>query len=56
MAGEVTGRRVFAMEISPVYVDVAVLRWQQATGKQAVLEDDGRTFNQLASERVAAAA
>ena len=32
MAGEVTGRRVFAMEISPVYVDVAVLRWQQATG------------------------
>ena len=56
MAGEVTGRRVFAMEISPVYVDVAVLRWQQATGKQAVLEDDGRTFDQLASERVAAAA
>ena len=56
MAGEVTGRRVFAIEISPVYVDVAVLCWQQATGKQAVLEDDGRTFETLASERVAAAA
>ena len=56
MAGEVTGRRVFAMEISPVYVDVAVLRWQQATGQQAVLEDDGRTFEALAFERLAAAA
>ena len=56
MAGEVTGRRVFAMEISPVYVDVAVLRWQQATGQQAVLEDDGRTFDQLAPERLSALA
>ncbi len=52
MAGEVTGRRVFAMEISPVYVDVAVLRWQQATDNQAVLEDDGRSFHELAAERV----
>ena len=42
--GEVAGRRVFAMEISPVYADVAVLRWQQATGQQAVLEGDGRSF------------
>ena len=31
---------------------MAVLRWQQATGQPAVLEDDGRTFDQLASERV----
>ena len=44
------------MEISPVYVDVAVMRWQQATGKPAVLEDEGQTFDQLASERVASAA
>jgi DNA modification methylase len=27
MAGEQLGRRVFAMEISPAYVDVAVKRW-----------------------------
>ena len=32
MAGEATGRRVFAMEISPAYVDVAVERWQAETG------------------------
>jgi DNA modification methylase len=52
MAGEVTGRRVFAIEISPVYVDVAVLRWQQATGQRAVLENDGRSFDELGAERV----
>jgi DNA modification methylase len=56
MAGEVTGRRVFAMAISPVYVDVAVLRWQQATGQPAVLENDGRTYDHLAAERLPAAA
>ena len=33
MAGEATGRRVFAMEISPAYVDVAVERWQAETGR-----------------------
>jgi DNA modification methylase len=32
MAGEANGRRVFAMEISPAYVDVAVERWQADTG------------------------
>ena len=44
MAGETNGRRVFAMEISPAYVDVAVARWQAETGKQAILDSDVRTF------------
>jgi len=35
MAGEANGRRVFAMEISPAYVDVAVQRWQAGTGREA---------------------
>src|SRR5512134_2220840 len=56
MAGEVTGRRVFAIEISPVYVDVTVLRWQQATGQRATLDSDGRTFDDLAAERLPQAA
>ncbi|SEG33356.1 site-specific DNA-methyltransferase, partial [Jhaorihella thermophila] len=38
MAGEANGRRVFAMEISPAYVDVAVERWQAETGKDAILD------------------
>ena len=52
IAGETTGRRVFAIEISPQYVDVAVKRWQTATGKQATLDGDGRTFDEIAGERL----
>jgi DNA modification methylase len=56
IAGETTGRRVFAIEISPQYVDVAVKRWQTATARQAVLDGDGRTFEAIADERLAKAA
>jgi DNA modification methylase len=52
MAGEAIGRRVFAMEISPAYVDVAVERWQGETGRDAVLDDDGRSFAALKAERL----
>ncbi|MBF0625832.1 MAG: site-specific DNA-methyltransferase [Magnetococcales bacterium] len=52
MAGEVTGRRVYAMEISPVYVDVAVKRFIQATGKIVYLDGSGgKSFEQIAAER-----
>ena len=36
IAGEMLGRRVFAIEIEPLYVDIAVARWSQFTGKKAV--------------------
>jgi DNA modification methylase len=52
MAGEANGRRVFAMEISPAYVDVAVERWQADTGFEAILDGDGRTFAQVRTERL----
>jgi hypothetical protein len=55
VAGETTGRRVFAIEISPQYIDVAVKRWQAATGKPAALEGSGRSFGELAAERLQAA-
>ncbi|MGY8661787.1 DNA methyltransferase [Bradyrhizobium sp. UFLA05-109] len=35
IAAEMMERAVFAMEISPLYVDVAVKRWENFTGKQA---------------------
>ena len=35
IAGEKEGRRVFAMEISPAFVDVAVRRWENFTGMTA---------------------
>ena len=35
VAAERAGRRCFAMELDPVYCDVAVRRWEMATGKVA---------------------
>ena len=52
MAGEITRRRVYAMEVSPVYVDVAVQRFIQATGKIVYLENSGgKSFEEVAAER-----
>jgi len=44
IAGEMTGRCIYAIELSPAYVDVAVKRWQNFTGNQAVLEGSGEIF------------
>jgi 16S rRNA G966 N2-methylase RsmD len=51
IAAQRTGRRGFAMEIDPVYVDVAIRRWQEVTGQQAVLATHGRTFTEVAAAR-----
>jgi DNA modification methylase len=36
IAGERLSRRVFAMEIEPFFVDVAIKRWEEFTGQKAV--------------------
>jgi len=52
VAAERLGRRCFALELSPAFVDVALVRWQQASGKQALLDaHERRTFEELARER-----
>ena len=51
IAAERTGRRCRAIEISPPFVDVAIRRWQKATGQNATLDGDGRTFAEVVSER-----
>jgi DNA modification methylase len=51
IAGEMTGRHVYAIELNPAYVDVAVKRWEEFTGKQATLDGDGRSFADLSTER-----
>jgi DNA modification methylase len=56
IAAEQTGRICYGVELDPKYVDVIVRRWQQYTGKQAVLDGDGRTFDEIAEERTEAAA
>ena len=53
IAAERTGRYARAIEIDPHYVDVAVLRWQRITGKEAILETTGQTWSQVRTERLA---
>ncbi len=56
MAAELTERVCYGIELDPKYVDVVILRWQGLTGKQATLEADGQTFEQLKAERLGVAA
>ncbi|MEG9883729.1 MAG: ParB N-terminal domain-containing protein [Hyphomicrobiales bacterium] len=51
IAGERLGRRVQAMELQPAFVDVALRRWQEATGQAATLDGDGRAFEEIAKDR-----
>ena len=51
VAAQDTGRICYGLEIDPAYVDVIVLRWQHLTGKAAVLEGDGRTFEEVRQAR-----
>ena len=54
IAAETTGRLCYGVELNPVYVDVAIERWQAFTGEEAVLQDSGETFAALKSQRLAA--
>ena len=42
IAAENLNRKCMGIEIEPIYVDVAVLRWQKYTGKKAVLIRNGK--------------
>lgn len=50
-ACERAGRRARAIEIDPVYVDVAIRRWQALSGQQAVHEETGESFADLCAAR-----
>ena len=43
--------RARLMEIDPKYADCIVRRWQEYSGKKATLQDDGRSFDDIALER-----
>jgi DNA modification methylase len=51
IAAETSKRQCLGMELDPRYVDVAVIRWQQLTGKSAVLEGEGGSFGEVAATR-----
>jgi DNA modification methylase len=50
-AAERVGRRAYGLEIDPLYVDVAVRRWQAYTRRDAILKGTGQTFDEVAAVR-----
>jgi DNA modification methylase len=44
IACEKTNRINYSMELDPKYCDVIIKRWQDFTGKQAILESTGETY------------
>jgi len=55
LAAERVGRRAFAIEIEPKYVDAAVRRWQAFSRKDAVHADSGLTFDEAVAGQSASA-
>jgi DNA modification methylase len=53
-AAELTERVCLGLEIDPKFVDVVVERWQKLTGKRAVLDADGRCFEEVSRQRAQA--
>jgi DNA modification methylase len=51
LAAERVGRRAYGLEIDPLYVDVAIRRWQSFTKRDAILEATGQTFDEVAAGR-----
>lgn len=51
LAAEKLRRRCFAIDIQPAFIDGTIERWQQATGKVAMLESTGQTLEAVKAER-----
>lgn len=50
-AAEQTGRICYGIELEPVFVDVAIRRWQGLTGQEAIHAETGKTWRQTAKSR-----
>ena len=50
LAAERTGRRCYGIELDPLYVDIAIERWQRMTGRKA-LSPFGETFEFIKAKR-----
>jgi DNA modification methylase len=51
IAAASTDRICYGLDIDSRYVDVIVQRWQRFSGQVAVLEADGRGFDEIAAQR-----
>lgn len=53
IAAEMSGRVCHAIELNPIYVDVAVQRWQSFTGQKSVLDGTGQFYADVRAQRAA---
>ncbi|WP_137113386.1 DNA methyltransferase [Mesorhizobium sp. GR13] len=53
LAAEKVGRRAFGIEYEPRYCDLTILRWQEYTGRDAVLASTGQIFAEVRESREA---
>jgi DNA modification methylase len=51
IACEKAGRQARLIELDPRYCDVIARRWQEFSGEAAVLDGDGRSFDEIAAAR-----
>lgn len=51
LAAERTKRIAYGIEIEPAYIDVAIRRWSAMSAEEAVLQDTGETFAEVAARR-----
>jgi DNA modification methylase len=51
IAAEMTGRVCYGIELNPDFVDVAVRRWQQFTGRAARHQNSGQPFDEHAARQ-----
>ncbi len=51
IACEKAGRQARLIELDPKYCDVIIRRWQEFSGKEATLDADGQSFDEVAANR-----
>lgn len=56
LACERVGRRCVGVELDPAYVEIALVRWRDLTGREPTLEATGQTLAQVREARLSAAA
>jgi DNA modification methylase len=54
IAAEKTGRRARLIEYDPLYCDTIIRRWEQHSGKRAILAETGQTFEEVSENRLSA--
>jgi len=51
LAAERTGRLCRGIELDPLYLDTAIRRWQNLTGRDAVRVSDGKLFRDIEAQQ-----